>query len=127
MFYWIYYLCSPGKFLTEWCDLVQSGCAPKYVITHLKINNFKEKIKKENLIALFLSQTNPDKHLSTKVNTFRIFKGGLGGLPPPPPPKQKEFFKKSIKMEAFPFYFFFFAFWQAPYIPKIMRLLPSSP
>ena len=33
--------CSPGIFLTKWCDLVQNGHA-KYVITNLKFNNFKD-------------------------------------------------------------------------------------
>ena len=35
---------GPGKVLEKnWYDLVQSGGAPKYVITNLKINNFKGK------------------------------------------------------------------------------------
>ena len=38
----------------KWCDLVQSG-VPKYVITNLKINNFKEKNQQENFIAIFPS------------------------------------------------------------------------
>ena len=33
---------------------------PKYVITKLKINNFKGKNQHENLIDIFLSQTNLD-------------------------------------------------------------------
>ena len=52
-----------------WCIL---GGVPKYVITNLKINNFKEKKQKENLIAIFLSQYNLHKHVSMKINTFRI-------------------------------------------------------
>ena len=52
---------------------------PKYVFTNLKINNFKEKNQQENLIAIFLSHTNLDEHVSTKINECRIYKGGLGG------------------------------------------------
>ena len=55
---------------------------PKYVNTNLKINNLKEKNQQENLIAIFLSQINLDEHVSTKINTFRIYKGGLGDLAP---------------------------------------------
>ena len=64
----------------------------------------REKNKQENLIAIFLSLTNLDEHVSTKANTFRIYKGGLA------PQKQKIFFfkKKSNKMEAFPFFFLLF-------------------
>ena len=50
-----------------------------YVITNLKINNFKEKNQQENLIAIFLSQINLDEHVSTKKNTFIIYKGGQRG------------------------------------------------
>ena len=57
-------------FWQKWCDLVQSGGVPKYVITNLKINNLKGKNQQENLIAIFLSQINLDEHVSTKVNTF---------------------------------------------------------
>ena len=52
---------------------------PKYVIISLKINNFKGKNQQENLIAIFLSPINLDEHASTKINIFRIYKGGLGG------------------------------------------------
>ena len=37
----------------------------------------------------------------------------------------EEIFKKSNKMEAFPYFFLLIG--KAPYIPKIMSLLPSSP
>ena len=58
-----------------WCNLgVQ-----KYVITNLQTNNFKRKNQQENLMAIFLSPVNLDEHVSTKINTFRIYKGGLGG------------------------------------------------
>ena len=36
----------------------------KYVITDLKINNFKGRNQQENLIAIFLSQINLHKHVS---------------------------------------------------------------
>ena len=66
-----------------WCDLG----VPMYVITNLKTNNFKEKNQQENLIVIFLSQTDRDEHVSMKINTCRIYKGGLGGIPP----ESKEF------------------------------------
>ena len=73
-----------GKNVVIWC-------VPKYVIGKLKINNFKEKHPQESLIAIFLSQINVDGHVSTKINTFRIDKGGSGGpAPPPPPPPEAE-------------------------------------
>ena len=53
-----------------------------------------------------------------KINTFRIYKGGLGE-------EAEEILKKSNKMEAFPYFILLFG--KAPYIPKIMSLLPSSP
>ena len=115
----------PGKFLTK---MVWSGAiwaVPKYFNSNLKINNFKEKSQQENLIAIFLSPTNLDEHVRMKINTFRIYKGGLGGGGG----GAEEIFEKSNKMEAFPYYFFFFflLFGKAPYIPKIMSLLPSPP
>ena len=69
----------PWKKMTK---MVWSGAiwgVPKYVITDLKINNFKEKNQQENLIAIDLSPINLDEHVSTKINTFRIYKGDLGG------------------------------------------------
>ena len=76
--------------------------APKYVISNLKINNF---------IAIFLSQINVDEYVSTKINTFRLYKGGLGGQPPPPQ-KQKKF-KKKIKHNG-GFSLIFLLFGKAP-------------
>ena len=60
-----------------WCNL--GGGGQKYVITNLKINNFKEKNQQEIFIAIFLSQIKLDEHSSTKKNTFRIYKGGQRG------------------------------------------------
>ena len=88
------------------------------------MNNFKGKNQQENLIAIFLSQINIDEHVSTKINTFRIYKGGLGEASPPRS-RRKLKKKKSNKMEAF--LIFFFSFWQGSLNPQIMSLLPSSP
>ena len=57
------------------CNLGRS----KVCITNLKSNNFQGKNQQENLIAIFLSQINVDEHVSTKINTFRIYKVGLEG------------------------------------------------
>ena len=54
-----------------------------------------------------------------KINTFRINKGVWGA------PEAREFFKKSKKNGGFSLLFLLFG--KAPYIPKIMSLLPSSP
>ena len=72
----------PGIILTK---MVWSGAiwgVPKYVTTNLKINNFKEKNQQENLVAKFLSQINLHKHVNMKIDTFRIYQGGYGGLAP---------------------------------------------
>ena len=49
------------------------------VISNLKINNFKEKNQQANLIGIFLPRINLDEHVSMKINTSRIHKGGSGG------------------------------------------------
>ena len=69
---------------------------------------------------MFLSQINVAEHVSTNINTFRFYKGGLGGGASPP--ETEEFFKKSNKMEAFPY--FFFAFWQGSLDPQNYELAP---
>ena len=52
----------------------------------------------------------------TKLNTFRIYKGGLGAIPP----EAEEILKKSNKMEAFPLFFYFFCFLAGlPRSPKL--------
>ena len=57
----------------------------------------REKNQQDNVIAIIkISQNNLDEHSSTKVNTFRIYRGGGGGL------EAGEFLKKSNKMETFP-------------------------
>ena len=39
-------------------------------------------MQQESIIGIFLSQLNLDEHVSIKINTFRIDKGGVGGEPP---------------------------------------------
>ena len=80
------------KFLTKMVrsDAIQS--VPKYDMTNLKINNFKEKNQPDNLIAIFLAQINLDEHVSMKINTFRIYKGGRGEGGGLAPQKQKKSF-----------------------------------
>ena len=61
----------------------------------------------ENSIALFLPQIN-----------LEFTRGGQGGQPPQ---TQNEFFlKKSNKMEAFPYYFFFCFLAGLPRSPKLL-------
>ena len=102
---------------------------PKSVITNLKLNNFKEKNQQENLIAIFVSQINLHKHVSMKINTYRMYQGGGGvwGANPPPPPQKQKKLKKKIKQNGAFSLFFFLLFGKATYIPKIMNLLPTSP
>ena len=101
------------------------GGGQKYVITNLKINNFKEKNQQEIFIAIFLSQINLDEHSSTKKKYIQNLQGGSEGLAPP---EAEEFFlKNQTKWRLFLIFFFFFflLFGKAPCIPKIMSLLPS--
>ena len=85
-----------GKNGVIWCNLGR----PKVCCNRPKINNFKEINQQENLIAIFLSQINLDEHVSAKINTKQNLQGGSGG--------QKNFFEKSNKMEAFPYFFLLF-------------------
>ena len=67
----------PRKKLTK---MARSGAmwgVPEYAITKLKIQQ-RTKSQPKNLIAIFLSQLNLDEHVSTKINTSMITKGGLG-------------------------------------------------
>ena len=75
---------------------------PKYVITNLKINNSKEKNHHEYSVFIFLSQTNLDEHASAKIKIQLELTGGFWGASPP---EAEEIFKKSNKMEAFPYFF----------------------
>ena len=72
-------------------------------------------------MAIFLSPINLDEHVSTKINILEFTRGVWGASPS----ELEEIFKKSNKMVAFPYFFLLFG--KAPYIPKIMSLLPSSP
>ena len=96
-----------------WCNL---GASQSIVLPTQNNNNFKDKNQQENLIAIFLSHISLHKHVSIKILT---------------PQKQKNFFKNQTKWRLFLiiiiFFFFFLLFGKAPYIPKIMSLLPSSP
>ena len=56
-----------------------------------KNQQFYGKNQQENLIAIFLPPTNLDEHVSMKINTFRIYKGGRGGGGGASPP-EAEFF-----------------------------------
>ena len=62
---------------------------------------------------MFLFQINVDEHVSTKRDTLRIYKGGRGGG------GGRFFFKKSIKMEAFTYLFFFGFLTWLPESPKL--------
>ena len=103
-----------------WCNL---GGGQKYVITNLKINNFKEKNQQEIFIAIFLSQIKLDEHSSTKKKYIQNLQGGSEGLAPP---EAEEFFlKNQTKWRLFLiFFFFFFAFWQGSLYPQNYELAP---
>ena len=99
-----------------WCNLGH----PKVCYYQPKTHQFYGgKNQQENLIAIILSQINLDEHVSTKINTFRINKGEICCASPP---EAEENFKKSNKMEAFPY--FSFAFWQGSLYPQNYELAP---
>ena len=52
-----------------------------------------------------------------KINTFRIYKGGLGGIKG----GQKNFFKNQTKLRLF---LICFAFWQGSLYPQNYELAP---
>ena len=54
----------------------------------------EKKNQQENLIAIYLSQINLNEHVSTKINTYRIYRGGggLGGGGGGSPPEAEELF-----------------------------------
>ena len=85
---------------------------PKYVITNLKIHRFKVKKNQEDLIAIFLSMINIAEHDSTKINTFRVYNGGLGASTLE---AEQFFFKNQTKWRLF---LIFFVFWQGSLNPK---------
>ena len=100
----------------EWCDLVQSEARPSMLLPTYKLNNFKEKNQQDNLIAIFLSQINPHKHISMKINIFRIYQGvgGGGGLSP----RSRRNFKKIKQNGGFSLFFFCFLA-RLPISPKL--------
>ena len=102
-----------------WCNLGRPNVCYYQPKNH---QFYGGKNQQENLIAKFLSQINLDEHVSAKINTFRINKGGSVGLAPQ---KQKKILKNQTKWRLFLILFLLFG--KAPYIPKIMSLLPSSP
>ena len=55
-----------------WCNLGR----PKVCNDQPKNEPFLRRDQQENLIAIFLSQSNPDEHASMKIKTYRIYKGG---------------------------------------------------
>ena len=59
-----------------WCNL---GASQSMLLPTLKSTILREKNEQENLIGIFLSQINLDERVSMKINTSRIYKGGLGG------------------------------------------------
>ena len=77
---------------------MQSGVCQS-VITNLKLNNFKERNPKENVIAISHSPINADEYGSAKFNTFRIKRGSRS---------IRNFEKKSNKMEASSYFFLLF-------------------
>ena len=81
-----------------------------------KLTILRGKNQEENLSGIYSFS----EHVSTKINTFRIDKGGLGASPP----EADFYFKNQTKWRLF---LLFLLFGKAPYIPKIMSLLPSSP
>ena len=72
--------------------------------------------QQENLIVIFLSQINLDEYISTKINTFRIYKGdqGVGASP------KKEYLKNQSKWRLL----LFLAFWQGSLYPQNYELAP---
>ena len=69
---------------------------------------------------MFLSQINLDEHASTNVNTYRIYKGGMGASPP----EAEEIFKKNQTKWRLFLIFFFCAFWQGSLNPQNYELAP---
>ena len=70
------------NFWQKWCDLVQSGASQSMLLPTKNQQFCRVKNQQENLIAIFLSPINLDEHVSTKENTFRIYKGVWGASLP---------------------------------------------
>ena len=84
-----------------WCNL----SVPKYAITKLKINNLKvNKSPTTKVNSHIFSSGQSSCTCYTKINTFRIYKGGLGGLSPP---EAEEILKNQTKWRLFLYFFSF--------------------
>ena len=93
-----------------WCNLG----VPKYVITILKINNFKvTKSTTTEFNCHIFSQLNVDVHAILNF-LVKNLKGGSGWLSPQ---KQKNFFKNRTKWRLFLYFFCFLA--GLPRSPKL--------
>ena len=57
---------------------MHSECS-KVVIINLEINIFLIINQQPKFCAIFSSKINPDAHFGTKINTFTVYKGDLGG------------------------------------------------
>ena len=85
-----------------WCNLG----IPKYVISILKINNFKvTKSTTTEINCHIFSPTNIDVHAILKLCYLEL-KRGVGGWWLPPPPQKQENFLKIKQNGGFSFIFF---------------------
>ena len=114
--------CSPGNYLVKngaiWCNLG----VPKYVITDLKINNFKgNKSTATKFNSDIFSPINLDVHVSIK-KILRMYKGS-GGYPL----EAEEIQKNQTKSRLFLHFFklFFLDFWQGSLNLQNYELAPQ--
>ena len=84
-----------------WCNVG----VPKYVITNLKINNFKDN-KSTTKLNCHISLLDQSRCACKYVDLHLELTRGVWGLASPP--EAEEIFKKSNKMEAFPYLFVLF-------------------
>ena len=88
-----------------WCNLG----IPKYVISILKINNFKvTKSTTTEINCHIFSPTNIDVHAILKLCYLELKRGVGGWWLPPPPPEAEEFFKNQTKWRLFLYFFLLF-------------------
>ena len=100
-----------------WCTLG----FPKYVITILKINNFKfTKSTTTKFNCHIFSPTNIDVHAYLKLFDLELKRGVWGAIPP----EAEEFLKNQTKWRLF---LYFFAFWQGSLDPQNYKLAPQLP
>ena len=84
-----------------WCNLG----VPKYAITKLKISNFKvNKSTTTKVNCHTFPEVKSRCTCYTKINTFRINKGGLGAIPP----EAEEILKNQTKWRLFLYFYFYF-------------------